>query len=215
MVTFTAKKDQIKAILNDPNAGYNNMLGDNEKELLQEFVMDHHPEISFVTIDKLWLQPNGTFKHNNFYIDGTIDGRKVKGGLISVGKATANPTKTVNIAAKTNSGLRNAIYKDLLEIKKFLLESIDHCEICGAAFNKGRLDLIHTDHTGDNEFRHIVNLFYAKYPHIQLTIQGKDRPGGTYVLKDDDATRKWVKHHNANAQVQLTCSSCNLSKEKL
>lgn len=211
--TFTVKKKVIKAILN--GGVFNTKLPKETVEYVEQYLLDHNPLIKQLTIKDLWVEPNKTFKHNNFYFNGRLNNIEVRFCLLSTGRCRANPTKLDNIDYTINA-MRTAVASDIQEIKKYLLnvEKQTTCELCGGDLDLINTDKIHMHHSGELQFRHIANLFLENFKE-QLVVADKKDQGSTYDLIDNDVKEAWIYFHNELAVLQMVCFTCNLTEKKL
>ncbi|CAB4134814.1 hypothetical protein UFOVP281_8 [uncultured Caudovirales phage] len=210
--TFTFKKKMIKAILNDGE--FNTKLPKETVEFVEQYLLDHNPLIKQLIIRDLWIQPNDTFKHNNFYFNGQVNNKIVRFSLLSTGRCSANPIKVDSIDYTINA-MRTAVAGHIQHIKKHLL-NVKHqtkCEICNKELDLINTDKIHMHHSGELQFRHIADMFLDSGE--KLIVADKKDQAGTYELIDNDAKDLWINFHNELADLQMVCATCNLTEKKL
>ena len=207
---FSFKTKLIKGILNE--GVFNTKLSEDKVKFVEEYMLEHNPLITQLSLRALWIQPNGTFKHNNFYFNGELNGKKQYNSLLAIGQCRKSPVK--GEVDRTKNAMRTAVAKDILEIKKYLLSEArqTECAICGTAFGPMSRDQIHMHHTGQFQFRHLVDLFLSTAHN--LIVADKTDWGGTWELIDNDSKQDWVAFHNTAATLEMVCATCNLTESK-
>jgi hypothetical protein len=202
----------IKAILNDGE--FNTKLPKETVEFVEQYLLDHNPLIKQLVIRDLWVQPNDTFKHNNFYFNGQVNNKIVRFSLLSTGRCSANPIKVDSVDYTINA-MRTAVAGHIQHIKKYLLnvKRQTSCELCGKDLDLNNTDKIHMHHCGELQFRHIADQFLAS--NEKLVVADKKDQAGTYELVDNDAKDLWINFHNELAELQMVCATCNLTEKKL
>lgn len=208
--TFSFKTKLVKEILNE--GVYNTKLSADKVKFVEEYMLAHNPLITQLNLEALWVQPNDTFKHNNFYFNGELNGKKQFCSLLAIGQCRKSPVK--GEIDRTKNAMRSAVAKDVLDIKKYLLTEVKQtaCAICGTAFAPMSNDQIHMHHTGKFQFRHLVDLFLTT--DNNLVVADKTDFGGTWELVDNQSKQDWVAFHNSAATLEMVCATCNLTESK-
>lgn len=209
-MNYTEKKKLISEILNCGVIEF--PLPDDIIKFVESYINDHHCGIGNIKIDKLWLQKNPTFNHNNFYFNGLMDGAIVTKRIIGISNTAANKTEKTDDYRLTQA-MRSALVDDLILIKRQMLNDIDACQLCGNYFDLKYTHLIHLDHKGPLEFRHIKEEFLSVGPNLQVMPRESNDDGLTKLVDNEDS-RLWVEFHHSRARFQLLCQHCNLSKGK-
>jgi hypothetical protein len=119
------------------------------------------------------------------YNDGTKD-------TISLKKQASPSTRLSNV-------LRTEIQH---QIDEFYLASIPECCRCKAT------RFIEVDHTGDFEFRKIVEMFMKGRPMPEF----EKRANHHWYLTDRALADEWRSFHLENARFQLLCKTCHSKK---
>lgn len=200
----------ITGILNDSPIKF--PLDIEKKQFIQDYMLSHHCDIESLIIDKIWIQGNQVFKHNNFYFNGEKNGKKIINGLLGTSNVRSVKSQS-NDNRRLNQAMREAIGNDLVEFKKELLKHIDICMMCGNDFDLKRTELIHVDHCGSKEFRHIKDEFLSVNPNL-IVIDRDENDAGLTKLVDNVDKQLWIDFHNHSCKLQLICQKCNLSKVK-
>ena len=200
----------ITGILNDSTIKF--PLDVEKKQFIQDYMLSHHCGIESLIIDKIWIQENEVFKHNNFYFNGKQNGNEIINGLLGTSNVRSIKSKP-NVNRRLNQAMREAIGNDLVEFKKELLKHVDTCMICGNDFDLKHSELIHVDHCGNKEFRHIKDEFLSVNPNLSVIDRGENDAGLTKLVDNTDK-QLWIEFHLHSCKLQLICQKCNLSKAK-
>jgi len=209
--TFTFKKKIIKEILNGKD--YNTKLPKETIDFVQQYLLDYNPLIKQLAITDLWIQPNPTFKHNNFYFNGQLNNCNKRVNLLPVGRCSSKKSSIDDIDYIKN-GMRSAVAKDIQIIKNYLLydKHQTKCDLCGIDLDLINTDKIHMHHSGDMQFRHIADLFLSL--DQPLVVMDKKEQASTYELENNAAKQLWIDFHNELAILQMVCATCNLKEKK-
>ena len=209
-MTFTEKKATITTILNSCVKEY--PLEKDIAKFVEDYMVEYHTNVDSLTIHTLWIERNKTYKHNNFYYNGILNGEVVTHRLL--GTSSVSSKKQLDmVVRRLNQAMREAISMDLYEYKMFILNNHgqESCNICGELFEN--IDKIHVDHCGEKEFRHIKDEFLSCKPN--LIVQDRDEnDAGLTKLVDNIDKELWIEFHHHSCELQLICQKCNLSKEK-
>jgi hypothetical protein len=187
-------------------------LENDKKQFIEDYMNQHHCEIDSLVIDKIWIQGNKSFKHNNFYYNGTRDGIKVFKGLLSTSNVKSIKSKSNN-GGRLNQAMREAIGNDMYLFKTEMLKYVDICIMCGDDFDLKHTELIHVDHCGTKEFRHIKDEFLSANPNL-IVVERDDNDAGLTKLVDNEDKQLWIDFHHHSCKLQLICQTCNLKKAK-
>ena len=209
--TFTFKKKMIKEILN--SAEYNKKLPVDIVTFVQQYMLDYNPSIEQLVIKDLWIEPNPTFKHNNFYFNGLLNRQNQRLKLLSVGRCSSTKS-TVDDVDYIINAMRTAVHADIQLIKNYLLyeQHQTKCDLCNDELDLINTDKIHMHHSGDIQFRHIADLFLSSGE--VLLVDDKKQQACTYELVDNEAKQLWIDFHNELAVLQMVCATCNLKEKK-
>jgi hypothetical protein len=208
-MNFSQRRAVIKYLLN--HSPTNEKIGDEMREFFKNYMLDYHPDIWFLEVDDLWTEPNAIFSHNNFHMRGTINGKRTLCQLISFNKTNASKRDTSQ-QDRIEKAMREAVAKDMMDIKSELLKTQTQCAICAGDLDTQDVGNIHIDHTGAREFRDIKNDFLARCP--DLVLDEKTYDGAAWRLQDNLDKQQWRDYHNSQAEIQMVCASCNLRKKK-
>ena len=209
-MNFTIKKKMVTEILN--SGPYEFPLDNDKKQFIQDYMNQHHCDIESLIIDKIWIQSNPTFKHNNFYFNGLRNGQKTVKGLLGTSNVKSVKSK-VNDDRRLNQAMREAIGNDLYQYKMEMLKCFDTCKMCGDDFDLKHTELIHVDHCGIKEFRHIKDEFLSAGPNLVVEQRGLNDDGLTKLVDNEDK-QLWIDFHHHSCKLQLICQKCNLTKAK-
>ncbi len=75
----------------------------------------------------------------------------------------------------------------------------------------------HIDHTGPNEFRHLVKMFIDDYNVNVAELEYRpcpDHPKEQKMFTDIELQKNWIQFHRKHAQLQLISAKENLCKKK-
>jgi len=208
--SFTFKTKIVREILNE--GVFNTKLSNDKIKFVEDYMLEHNPLITQLKLTSLWVQPNETFKHNNFYFNGELNNKKQHHSLLAIGQCRKSPIK--GEVDRTRNAMRTAVAKDILDIKKFLLNEAKQntCDICGVSFDNMAREEIHMHHTGEKQFRHIAEEFLST--DYVLVVADKTDFGGTWELVDNEAKQAWIDFHNKTARLEMVCATWNLTESK-
>lgn len=216
--TFTSKKKIITHLLN--NEPYYQKMDDDKIEFIEDYMLDHHPDIDELHIDDIWTQKNPVYEHNNFHFNGILNGDSMKQAVLSTSRCRATPDVN-NIRPGLMEAMRVAVAEDIQAIKDHCLSTVDDCEICGISFNGLTKKDIHAHHSGRWSFRALSEAFLCTDHNLIVADHWQPAHLATQctavprTLEDNDSKRDWIEFHNRNATLQMVCRTCNLTAIKV